>query len=93
MYGFCAHHLLQNLRTSYGFTGKNITKPFNVAVRAYTKHEFDYHMRQLDKISSGIRKDLVSTPFIAFSYNPYIVVLLLELFLLTFLFCSHWYGI
>lgn len=35
-------------------------KPFNAAVRAYTKHKFDYHMRQLGKISKGIRKDLVS---------------------------------
>lgn len=43
---------------------KNITKPFNATVRAYTKHEFDYHMRQLDKISSRITKDLVSLPLL-----------------------------
>lgn len=64
-----AHHLLQNMRTSYGYVGKNIVKPFYAVARAYTSDEFDYHMRQLDKINEGVRKDLVSIISLIFFFS------------------------
>ncbi|XP_022847669.1 uncharacterized protein LOC111370215 [Olea europaea var. sylvestris] len=54
-HGICSYHLLQNLKSRYGKSGKNITQTFNLAVRAYTLSEYEYNMQQLDTINGKIR--------------------------------------
>ncbi|XP_022856458.1 uncharacterized protein LOC111377563 [Olea europaea var. sylvestris] len=60
MHGLCSYHLLKNLKSSFGGKKreKNIAEHFNRAVRAYSKTDFEFHMKQLDEINTGIRSHL-----------------------------------
>ncbi|XP_022863617.1 uncharacterized protein LOC111383711 [Olea europaea var. sylvestris] len=61
MHDLCSYHLLKNLKSSFGGKkgGKNIVEHFNRAVRVYSKIDFEFHMKQLDEINTGIRSHLV----------------------------------
>ncbi|XP_022859407.1 uncharacterized protein LOC111380153 [Olea europaea var. sylvestris] len=54
-HGICSYHLLQNLKSYYGKSGKNIMQAFNSAIRAYTLEEFEYNMQQPDAMNDKIR--------------------------------------
>ncbi|XP_022891984.1 uncharacterized protein LOC111406847 [Olea europaea var. sylvestris] len=92
-HGICSYHLLQNLKSRYGKSGKNITQTFNSAVRAYTLSEYEYNMQQLDAINGNIRDylDVESVNAVTKSAKNYPIVALLESLRQTIQswFCRH----
>ncbi|XP_050223969.1 uncharacterized protein LOC126673758 [Mercurialis annua] len=54
-HGICMFHLLNNIKTHFKRNAKKIKDPFFAAARAYTESEFDYHMKELDKLDERIK--------------------------------------
>ncbi|XP_050207758.1 uncharacterized protein LOC126657158 [Mercurialis annua] len=68
----CMFHLLSNLKTHFKKNAKKLKEPFFAAAKAYTKNEFDYHMKELDKLDGRIKPYLESLGYARWSkYHSY----------------------
>ncbi|KAL6520584.1 hypothetical protein OROMI_032144 [Orobanche minor] len=55
MHGACTYHILKNIKKRFKKGGVELKNAYNGACRAYTIHEFNKHMADLDAIDVRIR--------------------------------------